>query len=69
MVRFVTLTISVLLLCLVAVSAQADTINEVIAMPPGEIEYQRTFEWKYTESSVVNIWMENVENPLRWKEW
>ena len=68
MFRFTTLTISVLLLCLVAVSAQADVIIEY-PMPDGVIEYQRTITEEFTASSQVSVWVENVPNPDRWKEW
>ena len=68
MIRFTTLTISVLLLCLVAVSAQAAMLE--IEYPMGtEVEYTRIITENFDHSSQVSIWVENVPDPYRWKEW
>ena len=68
MIRFTTLTISVLLLCLVAVCAQATLVEIEYPMGP-EVEYTRIFTENFPHSSQVSIWVENVPDPDRWKDW
>ncbi len=68
MMKFTTLTMSVLLVCLVGVCAQAGMLE--IEYPMGtEVEYTRIITENFDHSSQVSIWVENVPNPDRWKEW
>ena len=66
--RFTILRVSLLLLCLVAVSVQGSV---VIEYPMGStIEYEREIgPIEYEASSLVDIYVENVPDPLRWKDW
>jgi hypothetical protein len=54
--------------CLVASFVQADN-TFVFSLPQGQTPYQRTIEFSGQADSDINIYVENVYDPDRWKDW